>query len=303
MQTTSHLLMIRPISFGYNAETAVNNAFQTAGAQENAQAMALQEFDTFVTLLRNYDVDVTVVEDSPTPHTPDSVFPNNWVSFHSDGTLVLYPMFATNRRAERKPHVLQAIKEKFSVQQQIDLSTYEEESIFLEGTGSMVLDRDSKIAYACLSPRTNICVLNDFCKQLHYTAVSFTATDSNRQPIYHTNVMMCVADKYVVICLESITNKTERKQVEQSILNSCKKIIAITLNQVNHFAGNMLQIENKDGQKLLIMSSQAYSALTTEQTQELTRYNRIVHSSLNTIELNGGGSARCMMAEVHLPLL
>jgi hypothetical protein len=303
MQTTSHLLMIRPVSFGYNAETAVNNAFQIAGTQQNVQAAALQEFDNFVTLLRNYNADVTVVEDSPTPHTPDSIFPNNWVSFHHDGTLVLYPMFAANRRAERKAHVLQTIRQKFSVLHQTDLSTYEKQGIFLEGTGSMVLDRENKIAYACLSPRTDLPVLNAFCKELQYEAVSFTAADSNGHIIYHTNVMMCVADKFAVICLESISDKTERKKVEQRILNSGKKIIAITLNQVNQFAGNMLQIENKDGEKLLVMSTQAYSTLTVEQTQELIRYNRIVHAPLNTIESNGGGSARCMIAEVHLPLL
>jgi hypothetical protein len=303
MQTTSHLLMIRPVNFGYNAETAVNNAFQIASTQEDVQAIALQEFDNFVSLLRSYEVDVTVMEDTLTPHTPDSIFPNNWISFHSDGTVVLYPMFAINRRAERKPHVLENIKQKFLVQQQIDFSTYEEQSLFLEGTGSMVLDRDNKIAYACISPRTDASVLDKFCTQLGYTAVTFNATDSNGKAIYHTNVMMCVADKFVVICLECITNKEERNKAEQSILNSGKKIIAITLNQVNHFAGNMLQVENKDGQKLLIMSTQAYNALTVEQAQELTRYNRIVHSSLDTIESNGGGSARCMMAEVHLPLL
>ncbi len=303
MQTTSHLLMIKPVSFGFNAETAVNNAFQTKSAETNIQQKALKEFNDFVTLLQNNGVDVTVVEDTATPHTPDSIFPNNWVSFHHDGSLLLYPMYAVNRRSERKDHVLEKIKEKFEVTKKIDLSSYEKENIFLEGTGSMVLDRDNRIAYACLSPRTNEKLLTEFCRQMNYKPVVFDASDDNGRAIYHTNVLMCVADKYVVICLESITDPGQQKLISDTIINSNKKIIAITLHQMNHFAGNMLQVENDKGEKLLVMSDQAFEALTTEQVQELNRYNRIIHSPLTTIETNGGGSARCMMAEVHLPLL
>jgi hypothetical protein len=303
MQTTSNILMIRPVSFGYNAETAVNNAFQVQSNEANVQQKARQEFDEFVTVLENNGVDVTVVEDTALPHTPDSIFPNNWVSFHSDGTLLLYPMYAVNRRAERKEHVLKKIGGKFDIKKKIDLSNYEKKDIFLEGTGSMVLDRDNRIAYACISPRTDQEVLADFCRQMHYTPVVFAATDGNGQAIYHTNVLMCVADKFVVICLESIANPEQHKLVSETIINSNKKIIPITLHQVNHFAGNMLQVENKNAEKLLVMSSQAYHSLTTEQLQELNRYSRIIHSPLTTIETNGGGSARCMMAEVHLPLL
>lgn len=303
MQTTSHILMIRPVGFGYNAETAVNNAFQVQSNEANVQQKAQQEFDDFVTILQNNGVDVTVVEDTAVPHTPDSIFPNNWVSFHHDGTLLLYPMYAVNRRAERKDHVLEKINEKFAVKKKIDLSNFEERDIFLEGTGSMVLDRDNRIAYACISPRTDEKVLAEFCRQMHYTPVVFAATDGNGQAIYHTNVLMCVADKYVVICLESITDPDQHKLVADTIINSNKKMIAITLHQMNHFAGNMLQVKNKNGEKLLVMSSQAYESLTTEQLQELKRYNGIIHSPLTTIETNGGGSARCMMAEVHLPLL
>lgn len=295
--------MIRPVSFGYNAETAVNNAFQVQSNEANVQQKARQEFDDFVTILQNNGVDVTVVEDTALPHTPDSIFPNNWVSFHNDGTLLLYPMYAVNRRAERKEHVLEKISARFAIKKKIDLSNYEEKNIFLEGTGSMVLDRDKRVAYACISPRTDEKILADFCRQMNYTPVVFAATDGNRQAIYHTNVLMCVADSYVVICLESIADPEQHKLVSENIINSNKKIIPITLHQMNHFAGNMLQIENKDGEKLLVMSSQAYESLTTEQLQELKRYNRIVHSPLTTIETNGGGSARCMMAEVHLPLL
>jgi len=303
MQTTSHILMIRPVNFDYNAETAENNAFQVMSNTEGVQSKAVKEFDDFVSLLRQNKVDVTVVDDTPEPHTPDSIFPNNWISFHEDGTLLMYPMFATNRRAERKVHVLQKIYQQFHVSKQIDLSGYENEGLFLEGTGSMVLDRDNKIAYACLSPRTNIEMLNTFCKKMNYEPVTFTAVDNKDQLIYHTNVMMCVADKYVVICLDSITHKEEKRNVIETIRRTNKKIIEINFEQLNHFAGNMLQVENKNGEKLLVMSIQAYQSLTEEQLNKLNAYNRIIYSSLNTIETNGGGSARCMMAEIYLPVL
>jgi hypothetical protein len=302
MQTTHHLLMIRPVRFGYNAETAVNNAFQVAGAdQQQVMQQAVAEFDAFVDKLRQAGVDVTVVNDTIAPHTPDSIFPNNWVSFHNDGTVVLYPMFAVNRRMERKPHVLEAIRHKFQTGTTIDLTGYEAEDRFLEGTGSMVLDRENKIAYACLSPRTDKQVLQEWCNKMGYQAEAFTALDENGQQIYHTNVMMCVADRYVVICLDSIADAEERQHAMQTIERSGKQIIAISHAQMNHFAGNMLQVQNKQGHKFLVMSSQAYQALTPEQVQTLESFNPILHSSLDTIERNGGGSARCMMAEVHLP--
>jgi hypothetical protein len=293
--------MIRPVNFTFNAQTAVNNAFQLKGDTGNTQQKALNEFDQFVTILRKNGVDVIVAEDTREPHTPDSIFPNNWVSFHHDGTLLIYPMYAENRRAERKPHVLDKISKQFRIERKIDLSSYEKDGLFLEGTGSMVLDRDDRIAYACLSPRTNQKVLNDFCKQMNYTHVLFDAVDEKGSPIYHTNVMMCVADKFVVICLDSIRNKEQRIKTEKAIEQSGKLIIPISYEQMNHFAGNMLQVENKDEEKLLIMSTQAVESLTSEQISILSRFNRIIHSSLTTIETNGGGSARCMMAEVHLP--
>jgi len=302
MQTTAHLLMIRPVGFTYNAETAVNNAFQVAGQSADAQQKALEEFDRFVTVLREHGVDVTVVNDTPQPHTPDSIFPNNWISFHDNGTIVLYPMYAVNRRQERKPHVIDAIKEKFSINHQINLSTYESEEKFMEGTGSMVLDRDKRIAYACLSPRTDKHVFEEFCRQMNFTPVLFHANDATGKAIYHTNVMMCIGDAYVVICLDSITDATERQQVTDAITQSGKTIVDISLDQMNHFAGNMLQVQNDKGEKLLVMSSQAYHSLTPQQVQQLESYNPIVHSDLQTIETNGGGSARCMMAEVFLPV-
>lgn len=302
MQTTSYLLMIRPAQFTFNAETAVNNAFQSA-SDTNAQEAALKEFNDFVDLLQQNDIDVTVIADTKEPHTPDSIFPNNWISFHDDGQIVLYPMYASNRRLERKPHVIEQLKAKFRIKDQVDLSSYEKKNIFLEGTGSMVLDRENKIAYACLSQRTDLNVLKDFCAKLGYTPVSFIATDAKGYPIYHTNVMMCVADQFVVICLDSLKDNRERKEIMIAIEKSGKEIIDITLDQMSHFAGNMLQVENDKGRKFLVMSSQAYHSLSQDQLLKIERYNSIIHSPLDTIERNGGGSARCMMAEVFLPTI
>jgi hypothetical protein len=303
MQTTSHILMIRPVNFAFNAETAVNNAFQIRTDSSAVHLKALEEFDEFVSLLRKNNVDVIEVEDTPTPHTPDSLFPNNWVSFHNDGTLLLYPMFAPSRRAERKDYVLEKIYTRFRVTKKIDLSYYEKNNLFLEGTGSMVLDRDNRIAFACLSPRTDRKVLDEFCDRMNYKPVVFTAVDNSGGPIYHTNVMMCVADSYVVICLDSLHDAGEKEEILEVIQKTGKEIIDINYEQLNHFAGNMLQIENNKGEKLLVMSAQAYQSLTEEQVQKLLSYNRIIYSPLTTIETNGGGSARCMMAEIHLPVL
>ncbi len=302
MQTTSHLLMIKPVAFDFNAETAVNNAFQQQGSNQNVQQKAEQEFDGFVQKLTAAGVDVTVVKDTPVPHTPDSIFPNNWISFHSDGTIVLYPMYAINRRAERKQHVVDAISTRFKLNNTIDLSAHEKNNLFLEGTGSMVLDRQKKIAYACLSPRTNKKILKEWCKQMDYTPCSFYSVDENGGEIYHTNVMMCVADKYVVICLDSIPNSSEKQMVTDTITKSGKQIIAIAYQQINYFAGNMLQVQNTKGEKILVMSSRAYTSLTPAQVKQLESLNRILHADLSTIETNGGGSARCMMAEIFLPI-
>jgi hypothetical protein len=302
MQHTSHLLMIKPVRFDFNAETAVNNSFQVNASGNDVQEKAANEFETFIATLRQQGVDVMVVDDTPEPHTPDSIFPNNWISFHDNGTLFLYPMFAVNRRQERKQHVLDAIRQKFSIVQTIDLTSHEKENIFLEGTGSMVLDRDNKIAYACLSPRTDKKILQEFCEWMGYKAISFGAVDANGAPIYHTNVMMCVADEFAVICLDTIPDKTERKMVADSLTQTGKQLIEISFDQVNHFAGNMLQVHNTEGKKFLVMSSQAYHSLTQQQILSIEHFNPIIHSDITTIETNGGGSARCMMAEVFLPL-
>jgi hypothetical protein len=300
MQTTSNLLMIKPVRFDFNAETAVNNSFQQASADQQVSEKAAAEFDRFVSVLSNAGIRVTVVEDTPEPHTPDSVFPNNWISFHTDGTIFLYPMFAVNRRLERKPHVLSAIDEKFRVENTIDLSAYEQQQLFLEGTGSMVLDRENKIAYACLSPRTDIQVLNDWCNKAGFRPVAFTSVDSKGDPIYHTNVMMCIADRFAVICLDSIPDETEKRSVIETLQDTKKEIIEISFDQMNHFACNMLQVQNTSGEHYLVMSSQAYNSLTDEQIKRIETYNSILHSDITTIETNGGGSARCMMAEVFL---
>lgn len=320
MQTTSHILMIRPVNFTFNAETAVNNAFQKvpvtahaaaaaaddansenpASGSVDAQPLALEEFDRLVALLREHGVDVTVIDDTPEPYTPDSIFPNNWISFHEKGLICLYPMFAANRRMERKPAILHRLGQAFQIAQTLNFTHYEREGLFLEGTGSMVLDRDNKSAYACLSPRTDKGVLLDFCAKTGYTPVIFSAMDSNHRAIYHTNVMMCVADRYAVVCLDSLPDLSERQHLAATIRTSGKVLIPISLQQMDHFAGNMLQVHNRQGERLLIMSSQAWHSLTPQQIGQLTSYNQILHSPLTAIETNGGGSARCMMAEIHL---
>ncbi|WP_240615422.1 citrulline utilization hydrolase CtlX [Pedobacter paludis] len=301
-QTTNHILMIRPVDFKFNEQTAGNNKFQVASTETNVQSLALNEFDGFVDLLRKNDVDVTVVDDILQPETPDSIFPNNWVSFHDDGSVFLYPMFSENRRLERRNEILEGLKDKFKVNHISDISFYEQQHAFLEGTGSMVLDRVNKIAYACLSVRTDEEVLNNFCMLTGYHPIAFQAIDVSRFPIYHTNVMMCIGDNFAVICMESIPNPDEKGKVALSLINSGKEIIEISLDQMNRFAGNMLQVENNKGEHLLVMSEQAYLSLNAEQIAKLEKYSIIIYAPIYTIEKNGGGSARCMLAEIHLPL-
>jgi hypothetical protein len=301
-QSTSHLLMIRPVNFGYNEETAESNAFQHKDKnQQEVQQKALHEFNNFVDVLRSNGVDVTVVDDNPQPYTPDSIFPNNWVSFHADGNVFLYPMQAENRRLERREDIISRLEDHFKVHHIVDLSRYEEENKFLEGTGSMVLDREHKIAYACLSPRTDKTVLDVFCEQSGYTSVCFDAADEDGKAIYHTNVLMCVGSQFAVICLDSIPNPHERVLVAESLNSTQKEIIEISFEQMNQFAGNMLEVKSKNGDTLIVMSDSAFRALNPEQKLSLEKYGKLVYSDIQTIENNGGGSARCMMAEVHLP--
>jgi len=295
--------MIRPVNFGYNEETAESNAFQNKDKnQQEVQAKALAEFNGFVAELRKNGVDVTVIDDNPQPYTPDSIFPNNWVSFHADGNIFLYPMQAENRRLERREDIISELEDKFKVHHIEDLSRFEVEHKFLEGTGSMVLDREHKIAYACLSPRTDQDVLDVFCKQSGYTSVCFDAADEKGKAIYHTNVLMCVGSKFAVICLDSIPNPHERVVVMESLKATGKEIIDITFAQMNRFAGNMLEVKSHLSETLIVLSDSAFNALDTEQIAYLEKYGRLVYADIHTIENNGGGSARCMMAEVHLPV-
>ena len=296
---TSEILMIEPVNFGYNTETAVNNSFQKKTSESNIQEKALTEFRNFVSILLQNKVHVHVVKDSAVPVTPDALFPNNWISFHDDGSIFLYPMFAQNRREERKQTVIEYIKNSFQVTAIHNLSSFEEEQIYLEGTGSMVLDRKNKIAYAALSPRTNVNVLNEFCSTTKFKPVAFTSRWTDGSPIYHTNVMMCIAENFVVICLESINDQDEKNILLENFKNTGKDVIEITYEQLGSFAGNMLQIKNVDGEMLLVMSTQAYNSLNNDQINRLTKLNRIIHSPLDTIETSGGGSARCMLAEIY----
>ncbi|MBQ6269670.1 MAG: amidinotransferase [Bacteroidetes bacterium] len=300
MQNTSNLLMIKPVNFGFNEETASNNAFQFKDSNSDVQTRALNEFNNYVKKLEENGINVLVVEDTPKPYTPDSIFPNNWISFHEDGRLCLYPMFALNRRQERKNTVMDAINNKFSVKNIVDLTKFENENLFLEGTGSMVLDRDNKIVYACLSERTNIKVLNEFAKIFGYSIASFNAVDKNGLPIYHTNVVMSVSEQIVVICLDAVNDASEKEMLLSTIKKSNKELLEISFEQMSNFAGNMLQVKNDKGKQFMVMSKTAYNILDAKQIDLIKKYNEIIAVDIDTIERNGGGSARCMLAEIFL---
>jgi len=302
-QTTDTIIMIEPVAFGFNAGTAVNNYFQQPNDQPDAiiQKLALEEFSAMVKLLREKGIHVIVVKDTPEPHTPDSIFPNNPVSFQEDGRVILYPMFAENRRLERKKDFLHQLAGHGIVVTEIaDMTHYEDNQHFLEGTGSMVLDRENKIAYAALSERTDRKLFELFCAENGYQAISFHAFQSvnnRRLPVYHTNVMLCVADKFVVICMESIENKQERNILMTSFKKTGKEIIRISEKQMYNFAGNMLQVRNSKNQSFLVMSKSAYDSLDEKQINQLKSYNELIVVPVPTIEKYGGGSVRCMMLE------
>ena len=303
MQTTDTVLMIEPAAFGFNAETAQNNYFQINSENAETQTKALQEFNNFVEKLRSKGINVITVKDTLEPHTPDSIFPNNWISMHQDGTVVLYPMCAVNRRWERRNDILEILKRNFSVKEIIDFSAPENDGKFLEGTGSMIFDHDNKLAYGSVSLRLDEPLFREFCEKFGFEPVvfhSYQTANNERLPIYHTNVMMCVADQFVVICLDCIDDETERVKVVNAIVNSGKEIIEISESQMQRFAGNMLQLQNPEGKKFLVMSLSAYQSLTPEQISNIEKYSEIIYSDLETIETNGGGSARCMLAEVFL---
>ncbi len=302
-QTTSNILMVRPSNFGFNEETAQNNAFQTKDeslSQEQISEKARVEFDNFVEILRGQGVNVVVAEDSGTPVKPDAVFPNNWVTMHADGTMILYPMFAQARRLERDENIIQLIENQFVVKTKVHLEQYESVEKYLEGTGSMILDRANEIVYACLSVRTNLALLDELCDILHYKRVAFNAVDGNGKAIYHTNVMMALGESFVVICLETIRDEAERLNLIKLFELTNKEIIEISLAQMMLFAGNMLQVRNDKGDTFLVMSDQAYNSLNTAQINHIQRHTHIIFSDIKTIETYGGGSARCMMAEIFL---
>lgn len=306
-QITNTILMVRPVRFRMNEQTAVNNFFQEDLDLQNQtiNTRAREEFDAFVQLLRDKGVQVIVVEDTFEQDTPDSIFPNNWNSFHADGTVALYPMFAENRRRERREDILERLeKEGFLITSVMDYTSAEAEGLFLEGTGSIVMDRENGIAYCSLSDRADEGLFIEFCEDFEYAPVLFTAyqsVDGERKPIYHTNVVMCLGEKQAVICLDAIDDKKERKHVEQQLRQSGKELIPISEEQLHQFAGNMLQVLGKDNRRLMVMSTSAFKSLKPAQIAAIEKYSEIVHSSLETIETCGGGSARCMMAEVFLP--
>jgi len=294
------ILMVRPYQFYFNQQTAANNFFQSNINIENANELAIAEFDTMVEKLRAHQIKVNVVQDTKDPSTPDSIFPNNWVSTHTNGTLCLYPMFAQNRRAERKLSVIDFLESNYKIENILDLTDLEKEGTFLEGTGSMVLDHQNKIAYGCLSERLDKEAFTNWCHKMQFKPIAFKAVDDKAQPIYHTNVMMCMGNQFVVICLESIPNVEEKQMVLESFKKSNKEVITISQDQLNHFAGNMLQVFDINEKPHLIMSEQAYNSLKTEQVKSLEKYNHILPISIPTIEALGGGSTRCMMAEIYL---
>ena len=292
--------MVRPYQFYFNQQTAANNFFQTNSNIENANELAIAEFDTMVEKLRAHQIKVNVIQDTQNPSTPDSIFPNNWVSTHKGGTLCLYPMFAQNRRAERKSSVINFLQSNYKIQNTLDLTNLENEGKFLEGTGSMVLDQQNKIAYGCLSERLDKQAFSYWCDKMQFKPISFKAVDDKAQPIYHTNVMMCMANQFVVICLDSIPNEAEKQMLLDSFKQTHKEVIEISQGQLNHFAGNMLQVFDIAEKPHLIMSEQAYTSLHSAQVKSLEKYNPILPISIPTIEALGGGSTRCMMAEIYL---
>lgn len=307
-QTTNAILMIRPVAFRMNEQTAVNNYYQKVLdglSPETVNQRAQEEFDTFVQKLRMVGVEVVVINDTKNPDTPDSIFPNNWISFHENGDVALYPMFAENRRQERREDILDVLEDKgFTIDNIMDYTEAEEDGYFLEGTGSLLLDRANGKAYCALSPRADEELFIEFCEDFDLAPVIFEAyqtVDGLRKLIYHTNVMMCLGETFAVICADCIDDKTERKNVLDNLKEDGKEIILITEEQVNSFAGNMLEVKGRDDKRYLIMSAAAHKSLTKDQIAKLEQHATILSSSLDTIEACGGGSARCMMAEIFLP--
>jgi len=299
-QATSHIMMVRPKHFGYDPETAESNAFQVKDGADQKNSIAnsaIEEFDAAVIKLQDKGVKVTVIEDTDQPVKPNAVFPNNWISFHED-KVILYPMMAENRRWERRTDLLEAVADENQVERVIDLSGQEAENKFLESTGSIIFDYENRLAYACLSPRTDEGLFRELCDILNYEPIIFHARDENGQLIYHTNVMMCMASKYAVVCLDCI-DEEERDDVKATIESTGHELIEIGLDQVHQFAGNMLEVEGAGGQSFMVMSKAAFDSLDNDQINQIRQYSEIVSVPIPTIEKYGGGSIRCMMCRVR----
>ena len=301
-QLTDTILMVRPAAFHYNPETAANNFFQNEPSLQAGQLQkaALREFDGMVALLRSKDIDVIVIDDTPTPAKPDAVFPNNWLSTNSRGVMNVYPMYARSRREEKRDDILQQLYKDYNVTAFYDWTEYEAENMFLEGTGSMVIDHLNGIVYACLSPRTNGVLLEKFASLNGYRAMGFTAVDGKGQPVYHTNVMLSIGEGFAVLCADSIADEFERIAVVQLLQSTSHEVITITQEQVASFAGNMLQVKSKEGKKYIVLSATAYHSLTPDQKATLSRHGILLPVDVSTIEEVEGGSTRCMMAEIFL---
>lgn len=301
-QITPHILMVRPANFAFNEETAANNAFQSRDGLMDAATMrarAMEEFDGFVEKLRAANVHVIVAQDSAEPVKPDAVFPNNWVSFHQEGFVITYPMFAPTRRRERSEEIInQVLNEGFKATAHIHFEDYEDKHVYLEGTGSIIFDHVHRLAYACLSPRTDASLLEKLCEKIGYKKVVFHAADAAGQAVYHTNVMMALGETFVVICLDSVFDEQERQMLEELFRQTGKEIVRISLEQMGAFAGNMLQVSSLNGQPILVMSDTAFQSLNATQIATLSQHTELLHAPIPTIEHYGGGSARCMMAEV-----
>ncbi len=302
-QYTSNLMMVRPASFQFNYETAVSNAFQKSLdglTEDEIKQNAIEEFDAYVAKLRANNINVIVIQDTKTPAKPDAIFPNNWISMHENGNVFLFPMNTENRRLEVRPEIIDELRTSFTINNVNDLTAAVNNNIFLEGTGSIIFDHLHEIAYACLSPRTDKNLFINYCKTIGYEAVHFTSADENDNLVYHTNVMLTIGDTFAVICLESIKDKNEQTYVKEKLANTGHEIIDITFEQMNAFAGNMLQVQNKDGKTFLVMSETSFKSLTDEQIAQIENHTSILHVSIPTIETIGGGSARCMLAEIYL---
>ena len=305
-QLASAVLMIRPVRFESNPLTAASNLFQgrNESSPEQQQIDAEAEFNSLAAALEAGGITVVQVDDTAEPHTPDAIFPNNWVSFHADGTVVLYPMEAPNRRTERRQDIIDTLADQygFQVREIVDFSHHEQNERFLEGTGSLVLDRVNRIAYACLSSRTHLDVLGEFAQRLDYEVVAFDAVDGNGAPIYHTNVVMNVGEELAVICDDAIPRDDQREAVMQSLAATGHEVLTLTFDQMDSFAGNMLELRSSSGERIIAMSEQARESLTESQLEAISAYAQIISAPIENIESTAGGSVRCMLAEIHLPM-